>query len=116
ALLEIEIAEIEKLLSEQFRGKDKLIAPNVKALHIGYDYARENLDCPIGLRVRRADGIGDRIFVEGNAAAGLAAVYRGATVCAWYPITPSTSLAEAFGSYCKRYRTEKDSGKNRYAI
>jgi 2-oxoglutarate ferredoxin oxidoreductase subunit alpha len=116
ALLQIDIAEIEKLLSEQFRGKDKLIAPNVKALHIGHDYARENLDCPIGLTVQRADNIGDRIFVEGNAAAGLGAVYGGATVCAWYPITPSTSLAEAFGSYCNRYRVDKETGKKRFAI
>jgi 2-oxoglutarate ferredoxin oxidoreductase subunit alpha len=116
ALLDIELDEIEKLLSEQFRGKEKLIAPNVKALHIGRDHALANLTCPIGLRVRRADKIGDRIFVEGNAAAGLGAVYGGATVCAWYPITPSTSLAEAFGNYCRRYRSEKESGKNRYAI
>src|SRR6516164_1196598 len=116
ALLDIDIAEVEKLLSEQFRGKDKLIAPNVKALHIGRDFALANLTCPIGLTVRRADKIGDRIFIEGNAAAGLGAVYGGATVCAWYPITPSTSLAEAFGNYCKRFRSEKESGKNRYAI
>ncbi len=116
ALLDIDIGEIEKLLSEQFRGKEKLIAPNVKALHIGRDHALANLTCPIGLTVRRADKIGDRIFVEGNAAAALGAVYGGATVCAWYPITPSTSLAEAFGNFCKRYRTEKESGKNRYAI
>jgi len=116
ALLDIDIAEVEKLLSEQFRGKDKLIAPNVKALHIGRDFALANLTCPIGLTVKRADKIGDRIFIEGNAAAGLGAVYGGATVCAWYPITPSTSLAEAFGTYCKRFRSDKESGKNRYAI
>jgi 2-oxoglutarate/2-oxoacid ferredoxin oxidoreductase subunit alpha len=116
ALLDMDIAEAEKLLSEQFSGKDKLIAPNVKALHIGRDYALEHLVCPIGLRVRRTDKVGDRIFVEGNAAAGLGAVYGGATVCAWYPITPSTSLAEAFTSHCKRYRTDRASGKNRFAI
>ncbi|MBV8764699.1 MAG: 2-oxoacid:acceptor oxidoreductase subunit alpha [Hyphomicrobiales bacterium] len=116
ALLGIDVAEIEKLLSEQFRGKEKLIAPNVKALHIGREYALANLKCPIGLTVRRSNKIGDRIFVEGNAAAALGAVYGGATVCAWYPITPSTSLAEAFGNFCKRHRVEKESGKNRYAI
>ncbi|MBV9569421.1 MAG: 2-oxoacid:acceptor oxidoreductase subunit alpha [Hyphomicrobiales bacterium] len=116
ALLDMDVAEIEKLLSEQFRGKEKLIAPNVKALHIGRDHALANFACPIGLRVRRANKIGDRIFVEGNAAAALGAVYGGATVCAWYPITPSTSLAEAFGNFCKRYRNEKESGKNRFAI
>jgi 2-oxoglutarate/2-oxoacid ferredoxin oxidoreductase subunit alpha len=116
ALLDMDIAESERLLIEQFKGKDKLIAPNVKALHIGRDYALEHLSCPIGLRVRRANAVGDRIFVEGNAAAGLGAVYGGATVCAWYPITPSTSLAEAFTDHCKRYRTDKMSGKNRFAI
>ncbi|MBV8425647.1 MAG: 2-oxoacid:acceptor oxidoreductase subunit alpha [Hyphomicrobiales bacterium] len=116
ALLGIDVTEIEKLLSEQFRGKEKLIAPNVKALHIGREYALANLKCPIGLTVRRSNKIGDRIFVEGNAAAALGAVYGGATVCAWYPITPSTSLAEAFGNFCKRHRMEKESGKNRYAI
>jgi 2-oxoglutarate/2-oxoacid ferredoxin oxidoreductase subunit alpha len=116
ALLDMDIAESERLLIEQFKGKDKLIAPNVKALYIGRDYALEHLSCPIGLRVRRANAVGDRIFVEGNAAAGLGAVYGGATVCAWYPITPSTSLAEAFTDHCKRYRTDKMSGKNRFAI
>lgn len=116
ALLDIAIEEVEKLIGEQFKGKDKLIAPNLKALHIGYDYARDNFACPIGLRVRRADRIGDRIFVEGNAAAGLGAVYGGATVCAWYPITPSTSLAEAFETYCKRLRVDAETGEKRYAI
>ena len=88
ALLDIDVAEVEKLLGEQFRGKDKLIAPNIQALHMGRDYAREHLQCPIGLRVRRSDAIGDRISIDGNAAAALGAVYGGATVCAWYPITP----------------------------
>ena len=116
ALLDIAIDEVEKLIGEQFKGKDKLIAPNIKALHIGYDYARDHFSCPIGLRVRRADRIGDRIFMEGNAAAGLGAVYGGATVCAWYPITPSTSLAEAFESYCKRLRVDAETGEKRYGI
>src|SRR3954469_20484772 len=96
ALLQMDVAEIEKLLSEQFRGREKLVTANVQALHMGRDYALKNLDCPIGLTLRRADTVGDRIFIEGNAAAALGAVYGGATVCAWYPITPSSSLAEAF--------------------
>ena len=116
ALLDIAVEVVEALLGEQFKGKDKLIAPNIKALHIGYDYARDHFSCPIGLRVRRADRIGDRIFMEGNAAAGLGAVYGGATVCAWYPITPSTSLAEAFESYCKRLRVDAETGEKRYGI
>ena len=115
ALLEIEPEVIEALIGEQFRGKDKLIAPNVEALHLGRDYAAQNLR-PIGLKLRRADQVGDRIYIDGNAAAALGAVYGGATVAAWYPITPSTSLAEAFARWCKRYRTDPASGKARYAI
>jgi len=116
ALLDIDVAVIEKLLGEQFRGKDALIQPNIHALHMGRDYAREHLTCPIGLRVRRTDGIGNRISIDGNSAAALGAVYGGATVCAWYPITPSSSLAEAFTRWCQRYRVDKETGKSRFAI
>jgi 2-oxoglutarate/2-oxoacid ferredoxin oxidoreductase subunit alpha len=116
ALLDMDASEIEKLLGEQFRGKDKLIQPNINALHMGRDYALRNLDCPIGLRVRRADAVGDRISVDGNTAAALGAVYGGATVCAWYPITPSSSLAEAFTRWCDRLRVDKETGRNRFAI
>ena len=116
ALLDIAVEVVEALLGEQFKGKDKLIAPNIKALHIGYDYAREHFNCPLGLRVRRSDRVGDRILLEGNAAAGLGAVYGGATVCAWYPITPSTSLAEAFEGYCKRLRVDPETGEKRFGI
>ncbi|WP_312164304.1 2-oxoacid:acceptor oxidoreductase subunit alpha [Phenylobacterium sp.] len=115
ALLDIEIWVIEQLLAEQFAGKDRLIAANVAALHMGRDYVQENLQ-PLRLKVRRADKVGDRIFVEGNSAAALGAVYGGATVCAWYPITPSTSLAEAFTGYCEDLRTDPETGKARYAI
>jgi 2-oxoglutarate ferredoxin oxidoreductase subunit alpha len=114
ALLGIEPAVIEQLLAEQFASKPKLVTANVEALHMGVDYVKANLQ-PLHLQVRRADKVGDRIFVEGNAAAGLGAVYGGATVCAWYPITPSTSLAEAFTGYCEDLRTDPD-GKARFAI
>ncbi len=116
ALLDIDPAVIEVLIGEQFKGKDKLIAPNIHALHMGRDYARQHLDCPIGLTVRKSDKVGDRIFIEGNAAAGLGAVYGGATVCAWYPITPSTSLAEGFTRYCNRFRVDKETGRKNFAI
>ncbi len=116
ALLDMDIAEIEKLIGEQFKGKDKLIAPNIQALHMGRDYAKSNFTCPIRLRVRRADAVGKRIFMDGNAAAALGCVYGGATVAAWYPITPSSSLAEAFASHCRAYRGDRETGKNRYAI
>ncbi|MES3028084.1 MAG: 2-oxoacid:acceptor oxidoreductase subunit alpha [Pseudomonadota bacterium] len=115
ALLDMEMEVIETLLAEQFAGRDRLIAANVAALHMGRDYVAENLK-PLRLRVRRADKVGDRIYVEGNAAAALGAVYGGATVCAWYPITPSTSLAEAFTGYCEDLRIEPGTDKARYAI
>ena len=116
ALLDMEVAEVEKLISEQFKGKDKLIAPNVRALHLGRDYALTNLTCPLGIRLKRSQAVGDRIFIEGNSAAALGAVYGGATVCAWYPITPSSSLAEAFGRHCQRLRVDAETEKNKFAI
>jgi 2-oxoglutarate ferredoxin oxidoreductase subunit alpha len=116
ALLEIDVPEIEKLIGEQFKGKDKLIAPNLHALHLGRDYALKNLECPIGLRVRRASAVGDKIFIEGNDATALGCVYGGATVAAWYPITPSSSVAESFASHCRSYRKDAATGNNRYAI
>ncbi len=115
ALLDIDLSVMEQLVGEQFKGKDRLIAPNIAALHMGRDYVAEHIG-PLGLKVRHSDKVGDRIFVEGNSAAALGAVYGGATVCAWYPITPSTSLAEAFTAYCEEFRTEPQTGKARYAI
>ncbi|MFB9067117.1 2-oxoacid:acceptor oxidoreductase subunit alpha [Pseudofulvimonas gallinarii] len=115
ALLDMDVATLEALVAEQYRGKEKLLPPNLKALHLGRDWALQNLACPIGLTVRRADAVGDRIFVEGNAAAALGCVYGGATVCAWYPITPSSSLAEAFQKYCQKYRVD-EAGNARFAI
>ncbi|HZZ67218.1 MAG TPA: 2-oxoacid:acceptor oxidoreductase subunit alpha [Phenylobacterium sp.] len=114
ALLGIDPAVIETILSEQFAGRQKLIDANFEALHMGVGYVHEHLE-PIRLQVRKADKVGDRIYVEGNAASALGAVYGGATVCAWYPITPSTSLAEAFTGYCEDLRTDPD-GKAKYAI
>ncbi len=114
--LGIEPHVIEQLFAEQYRGKEKLLDANVKALHLGRDHARELLPEGLGLQVRRANAVGDRIFMEGNAAAALGCLYGGATVCAWYPITPSSSLAEAFQKYCQTYRVDPQSGENRYAI
>ena len=115
-LLDIEAAVIETLIGEQYKSKPKLLDSNVQAFHMGRDYVLEHLPHPLGLRVRRADAVGDRIFVDGNAAAALGCVYGGATVCAWYPITPSSSCAESFQSYCQKYRIEPETGKHRYAI
>jgi 2-oxoglutarate ferredoxin oxidoreductase subunit alpha len=115
ALLGIERAAVQELIAEDFAGRQRLIDANFEALAMGYDWAVENLK-PLKLQVRRADKVGDRIYVEGNAAAALGAVYGGATVCAWYPITPSTSLAEAFTGYCQELRVDPETGKARYAI
>src|SRR5471032_610155 len=116
ALLEMDVKVVELLIGEQYKGKDKLIAPNIKALHIGRDYATLNLECPIGLRLKKTDKVGDRIFIEGNNAAALGAVYGGATVCAWYPITPSSSLADAFTRHCAKLRVDAATKQAKYAI
>jgi 2-oxoglutarate ferredoxin oxidoreductase subunit alpha len=115
-LLGIEPEVVEKLFGEQYKGKEKLLASNVQALHLGCDFARENLREPVGLQVRRADRVGNRIFVDGNSAAALGCVYGGATVAAWYPITPSSSVAEAFQKYCAKFRVDPATGQNRFAI
>lgn len=116
-LMGIEPAVIETLFSEQYKGKEKLLASNVQALHLGLDFAREHLAAhPMGLEVVRRDRVGNRIFIDGNAAAALGAVYGGATVCAWYPITPSSSVAEAFAAYCKKFRHDPETGEAKYAI
>jgi 2-oxoglutarate ferredoxin oxidoreductase subunit alpha len=116
ALLDMDIEATEQLVTEQFRSKEKLINANLHALHLGRDWALKNLQCPIGLRLRHAKAVGDRIFIEGNSAAALGAVYGGATVCAWYPITPSSSLADAFTSHCRRLRVDTVTKKNKVAI
>src|SRR6202171_2386778 len=116
ALLEIEPEVIAELIGEQYKGKEALLKPNVHAMQMGRNYALNNLDCPLGIRVRRANAVGEKIFIEGNSAAALGAVYGGATVAAWYPITPSSSLAEAFARHCKKFRTDAATGKARYGI
>ena len=115
ALLEIDLKEVERLIGEQYKGKEKLLEPNLKALHLGRDYAASFLPS-IELKVKRSDKVGNRIFLEGNSAAALGAVYGGATVAAWYPITPSSSLAEAFARHCRKYRVDPNTGKSRFAI
>lgn len=116
ALLDIEFHVFEDLLAEQFKGKEKLVPLNVKALQMGVDYVHKNFKYPLDIRVERRNLIGDRIMMEGNAACGLGAVYAGATVAAWYPITPSTSVVEAFGNYANELRIDKKTGKKNFAI
>ena len=116
ALLDMDFEVVRGMISEQFKGKDKLIAPNIDALNLGRDYALKYFDCPLDIRVATSDAVGDQILIEGNAAAGLGCVFAGATVAAWYPITPSTSVAEAFEKYCHQLRIEPETGKKKFAI
>jgi 2-oxoglutarate ferredoxin oxidoreductase subunit alpha len=115
-LLDMDAAVIETLIREQYRGKEALFDANAKALNIGRDWATQHLTAPFGLKLLRAGNVGDRIFVDGNSAAALGCVYGGATVCAWYPITPSSSLAEAFEKYCHKLRVDPQTGEKRFAI
>lgn len=115
-LLGIEVQEIENLLSEQFSTKPHLMTDNLKALNLGIDYVREHVAHPLSIRLERRDLLGDSIMVDGNLGCGLGAVYAGATVVAWYPITPSTSVAEAFDQYARKYRVDPETGERRYAI
>lgn len=115
-LLNIEFGVLETLVAEQFKGKEKLIAPNINALQLGVKYVQENYNYPLDIRVERRDLIKDSILLNGNKAAGLGAVYGGATVASWYPITPSTSLVEAYEKYAEKYRVDKETGKKNFAI
>ncbi|MBK7657580.1 MAG: 2-oxoacid:acceptor oxidoreductase subunit alpha [Betaproteobacteria bacterium] len=119
-LLDVDAEVFEKLFAEQYKGKERLLDSNVKALHLGRDYVKEHLklqmQVPLGIRVQRADNVGDQIFTDGNSASGLGLVYGGATVAAWYPITPSTSVPEAFQKYCEKFRVDPETGEHKFAI
>ncbi|MGZ3865222.1 MAG: 2-oxoacid:acceptor oxidoreductase subunit alpha [Bacteroidia bacterium] len=116
ALLDIDVSHMQGLFAEQFKGKEKLIEPNMKAINLGVDYVKKNFKYPLEFRVEKRDLLKDWIMMEGNAACGLGAVYAGATVAAWYPITPSTSVVEGFSEYAAELRVDKATGKNNFAI
>ena len=116
ALLNIEVDVVKELIAQQFQKKEKLIPINYKALEMGIQYIHDHYEYPLGLRLERRDNIGDRIMVDGNTACALGAIYAGATVAAWYPITPSTSVVDAFSKYVRRLRVDPETGKNKYAI
>jgi 2-oxoglutarate ferredoxin oxidoreductase subunit alpha len=117
ALIDVDLPTIEQLLEEQFGTKKKaLLDSNYKALRLGYDYAIDNFDCPLPIRLEKLGDPDDYILIDGNTAAALGCVYAGATVGAWYPITPSTSLMDAFRGFCARFRTDPETGKNRFIV
>jgi 2-oxoglutarate ferredoxin oxidoreductase subunit alpha len=115
-LLDVDAAVFERLFGEQYKGKERLLEANMKALHLGRDYILQHVPFPLGIRVRRANAVGDQIFIDGNSAIALGLVYGGATVAAWYPITPSSSVPEAFQKYCDKFRVEPGTGQHRFAI
>ena len=116
SLLNIDFSVITNMVSTQYKGKDELIQPNIHALEIGRSYAQNYLDCPLPIQVRHSERLGDRIFIDGNEAAALGAIYGGATVCAWYPITPSTSMAEAYEKHASKLRVDPDTSEHKFAI
>jgi 2-oxoglutarate ferredoxin oxidoreductase subunit alpha len=116
ALLDVDLDVISKLLSESYGKKPKLLDSNTKALRLGYDYVKKNLSSPLPLRVEHMDKTRGHIMIDGNTAAGLGCVYAGATVGAWYPITPSTSLMDAFKGFCERYRVDPQTGERSFAV
>ncbi len=115
-LLDMDASVFERLFAEQYKGKERLLDANVQALRLGRDYASTHLSAPLGIRVQRADKVGEQVFTDGNSAAALGCLYGGATVAAWYPITPSSSVPEAFQKYCEKHRVDPATGQHRYAI
>mgnify|MGYP001396595699 FL=1 len=116
AFINIDFNVLTDMVSNQFRGKEKLIAPNIHALELGHQFARENFKCPLPLTLERRDLTSDKILMDGNTAIGLGCVYGGATVASWYPLTPSTSVVDAFNKYCKRLRKDPENGKNKFSV
>ncbi len=116
ALLDLELERIRELLAQTYAKKPRLVDSNMKAIQLGYDYAKANLVCPLPLRVEKMDGTTGNILIDGNTAAALGCVFAGATVAAWYPITPSTSLMDAYKSFCDRLRVDADTGRKNFAF
>jgi len=116
ALLDIDMNVVKQLLDETFSSKPKLVQANLQAIQMGYDYAVENFECPLPLRLESMDKTSGHVVVDGNTTAALGAVYAGATVASWYPITPSTSLIDAFNIFCNQLRKDETTGANKYCV
>jgi 2-oxoglutarate ferredoxin oxidoreductase subunit alpha len=116
ALLDIDMAVVEGMIREQFGRKPALLDSNFQALRLGHDFAKANFSCPLPFHLERMDATADSIIIDGNTAAALGCLYAGATVGAWYPITPATSLMESFKGLCERYRVDKETGRKRFCI
>jgi len=116
AVLGIDVDLVAELLADKYAGKEKLRASNQLALRLGYDYAREHFDGVLPFRLERMEATADKILIDGNTATALGCLYAGATVAGWYPITPATSIMDAFKRLCERYRRDPETGQNNYLI
>jgi 2-oxoglutarate/2-oxoacid ferredoxin oxidoreductase subunit alpha len=116
AALDIDMDVVNALLDEKFAGKKALAESNRKALNLGYQYAKDNFECPLPFRLEKMDANKDKILIDGNTATALGAIYAGCTVAAWYPITPATSVMDGFKGFCEQYRKDPETGKNNYLI
>jgi 2-oxoglutarate ferredoxin oxidoreductase subunit alpha len=116
ALLNIDMDVVSGMLSEKYGKKPKLLESNHKAMQLGYEYATANFQCPLPFHLEKMDATSDSILIDGNTACALGAVFAGATVGAWYPITPATALMEQFKAFCEKYRVDKATGEHRFAI
>jgi 2-oxoglutarate/2-oxoacid ferredoxin oxidoreductase subunit alpha len=116
ALLDMDMKVIDALLEEKYGAKKAMMALNHKAIQLGFQYAKQHFQCPLAFRLETMDATKDSILIDGNTALALGCVFAGATVAAWYPITPSTSLMDAFRGFCSAHRKDPDTGKNNFAI
>ncbi len=116
ALIDLDLEVVEAMLHERFGKKEHLMESNLRAIELGFEFARDNFDSPLPLRLEKMDATRDSIMIDGNTAAALGCLYAGATVGAWYPITPATSLMDAFLHFCRRYREDAESGERRYCV
>jgi 2-oxoglutarate ferredoxin oxidoreductase subunit alpha len=116
ALLDLDLERIRELLAQTYAKKPQLVDSNMKAIQLGYDYTRQNFTCPLPLHVQKMDSTAGYIMIDGNTAAALGCLYAGATVAAWYPITPSTSLMDAYKAFCDRLRVDPETGRRNFAF
>jgi 2-oxoglutarate ferredoxin oxidoreductase subunit alpha len=116
ALIGMDTEIVSALTKEKYAAKKPLLDSNEKAIALGFDYAKAHFDCPLPIHLEKMDATKDSILIDGNTAAALGAVYAGATVGAWYPITPATSVMEAFKGFCMKYRRDPDTKQKKFAI
>ncbi len=116
ALLDLDLDVVSELLNQTFAKKASLLEANQLAIRMGYDWAQANLETPLPFTAKTSNKTAGHIIIDGNTAAGLGSVYAGATCAAWYPITPSTSLMDAFRSFCAATRKDPETGENNYCI